>query len=716
MQTAPVADPDTTWPVAALHSPPADTPTTQTGLTYTSLTQQPTWQQATLVPTDVMPLPAQTSACAKLIRNYLTDQRHSGNLEPTKPVLIIQLEAGPGCFSSLLQRALTQHNAPPPAYRYLITNRSQPRKARIPETIQHIETHPQEIAQALAGNQNPVIVIAQHTRVKLGQELVYLHYGDLYQSTVAIGPDQPTPVTELPASYRWQATDTPEAQRLYYRWQKQANLTDWLTGQPEILHPSLTAIMTDYLHRLEAQPLHLPIQLLNLLAIIRAHSTAMLSIISDYGATNLNRLSRTRPPHTPDEIRAAPLNLHSIACWGREEGGWTHVTANRSGSLQQVIIQWPEPSDQNKARRQNTIAATKSAEQQRYRQQTQTKTTENEKISALHLSQADPHRLADYLPELLKEGVHYRNRQAWWDIAECAWHHYIPSGLPGIVRRFPFQLGLFAIDINHWALARDCLHTCEKTYGGSVAIWHNQALIAHSTGDMAQAQNLITHAEQAEPEDMQIQQLAAEICEYADYCQQQTWYKPAHARQGDHTLQPLAPQHAAEFYRNYQHPHLPSLLRSHPVTSIRETEHLIRDWQAEGCKQSHAIMHHNLGYLGCVALEPYSNSPHLAHFSIWIGEDHQNQGHGQQAAHLCLRQAAANSTLDYLITSIWAHNHRSRHLIHKLGFQPIGYETGNGKTRETYYACPLPQQPLTNEQKQHLSAVIARHHMAQHTT
>ncbi|MEM6406397.1 MAG: hypothetical protein AAF669_07405, partial [Pseudomonadota bacterium] len=78
MQTAPAADPDATWPVAALHSPPADTPTTQTGLTYTSLTQQPMWQRATMVPTDILPLPAQTSACAKLIRNYLTDQRHSG--------------------------------------------------------------------------------------------------------------------------------------------------------------------------------------------------------------------------------------------------------------------------------------------------------------------------------------------------------------------------------------------------------------------------------------------------------------------------------------------------------------------------------------------------------------------------------------------------------------------------------------------------------------
>ena len=219
------------------------------------------------------------------------------------------------------------------------------------------------------------------------------------------------------------------------------------------------------------------------------------------------------------------------------------------------------------------------------------------------------------------------NRVRWCQLLSETWQHYVPSGLPGKPQQIIFKLGLLAIDLSHWALAKACFQACWHWYGEHIAVLHNFALATHATGDSESALAMIEQARHTNPDDTQLQALQQEIQKYQTYCQTQTWYTPQIATQGKLRLQPLAEHHAGEFYWQYRNSSIASLIRSYSLESLEAVQDIIQHWQQQATKQSYAIIHQQFGYIGCVALEQEdTDTQQKATFSIWIGEDYQNNG------------------------------------------------------------------------------------------
>ncbi|NQZ09023.1 MAG: SAM-dependent methyltransferase [Algicola sp.] len=773
-------DTQTQWQIAPLSSAPQDSPLegiNPDSLTFVPFSRSPLWQKQTdyfmsqgpaawqngQVPHYITNTPTLVNAWARLVVNYLLDGLHNGAIDPEQPIKLLELGAGSGRFAiqmlQQLEQLFKQYGLAELDFCYLVSDISDKNRqfiAEHPYMQSYLEsgrakvlgfdalyTANADTSKELGGT-NPLMVVANYLFDSLPQELVYLHYGELYQGEIALGnsaENQPDKNSE----------DTPfKDLSLYYRWQKQPELAHWLETQPPQLRDFLAQQLARDLSQLDSQPLLLPVGALRCLARLQQLAPQGLLLMSaDFGQKDQQAVRKMQMP----ELRAhgsfsLPVNFACSNHWLAAQDGQIRTVQQRSDGLLFNLAILPADESENRA-----YAMTQQACDQwlsdydpddffqikRSLHGAQEVLTEAQQQAYLRLSRYDPKVLALFLPLLLKHGVQIEARLDWCELLSKVWQNYVPIGERNEQGEFAFRLGLLAVDLSHWALAQACFVSCLHWYGDSTAIWHNLALVAHVTGDSQLADQSIELALKLTPDDEQARQLADDIKTAQRSCEQLFWFDNDAAkihREQQLILQPLAGHYAGEFYLQYRDPQIAQLARSYQLETPEQVKEAIEGWQQHDSRASYAVVHQVYGLVGCVGLDFHrdqsekpdkpgnpsklGNTTSSATFSFWIGVDYQNLGFGQLAAQLMVAQAkvlCAQQGLQYLLTSAWQHNDRSLHVLNKVGFVDLALTHGEGEAIEHYLYMPLATNvPAAQLQAQARDRVVKQLQQTRETT
>ncbi len=767
--------------VAGLFSPPQDIPLAGKAparLDFSAFSQSEIWRlqnayyqqqgpavwQQNQVPHYITSTPSLVKAYAHILVHFVMDGLQNGAIDPRQPIYLLELGAGSGRFAIQLLQQLEvitrQYGLAELELCYLLSDFSEkncafmaahpylqhdlaagrakvihynvlPKNAVLDAKVDATESEVAEvtdITSVLSGT-NPPIVLANYVLDSLPQELLYLHYGELYQGEVAIDTEhelddiqsqQDQQESEQQSQEQCQEKEQAETQ-LYYRWQKQPSIAHWLKSQPKALRAELSHQLDYYTSRLHSLPLMLPTGALACLHNLQQSlPQGMMLLSADFGQNQLSELgdtllSNTSVPSTWNRQHfSQPVNFHSVNLWlGRQQALVRSIKHRGKGLVFNLAITlgthtavsdkaWPltyqacenslldyNPDDFFVIKRSlhGAREVLSEAQQQAY----------------IRLSEYDPKVLALFLPNLLSQGVPVDNRLDWCALLSKVWQVYVPIGEQG---DFAFQLGLLAIDLSHWGLAKACFISCLHWYGESTAVLHNLALCAQATTEDELALKTSGYALELNPDDKQVQQLAQTINNGQAQAKLCPYYFCPPDSDADLALRPLAAHHGAEFYLQYRHLHTAAMVRGLALTSLTQVQSAITQWQqeAEQSQSMHyGVIHADLGLVGVTALEFNFVKPEqrlkTGHFSFWIGTDYQGKGFGRQAVEFSIEQARAITQphpLDALITSVWQHNCASIRILEKLGFVPLDVTKGQGAEQELFYALPFSNNDIAN--------------------
>ncbi len=703
------------------------------------------WQQNQL-PHYIANTPSLVKAYADILVHFVMDGLQNGAIDSELPIYVLELGAGSGRFAIQLLRQLEvimrQYGLAELQLCYLLSDFSEKncafmaahpylqqdladgrakvihynilaQNAEVDVPVDVTKTEVIDIASVLSCS-NPPIVIANYVLDSLPQELVYLHYGELYQGEVAIEtgplPDDIQSQQEGEQGSQEQSQEKAQAEtQLYYRWQKQPSVAHWLNSQPEALSADLSHQLNYYSTRLHSQPLMLPTGALACLyKLQQSLPQGMLLLSSDFGQNQLSELADLGLPGTWQRQHfSQPVNFHSINLWLDRQQALARSIKHRGKGLvfNLAITSGTRTAVSNKAWPLTHQACENSLLDynpddffviKRSLHGAREVLSEAQQQAYIRLSEYDPKVLALFLPNLLSQGVSVDNRLDWCALLSKVWQAYIPIGEQG---DFAFQLGLLAIDLSHWSLAKACFISCLHWYGESTAALHNLALCAQATAEDDLAMKTSAYALELTPKDKQVQQLAQTIKDSQAQGEMSRYFFCSTDSEAYLVLRPLAAHHGAEFYLQYRHQYTAAMLRGLALTSLSQVQSVITEWQQESKQvQSvhYGVIHAELGLVGVTALEFNFVKPEqrikTAYFSFWIGTDYQGMGFGTQAVALCIEQARAIAqpqVLNALITSVWHHNGASMRILEKLGFVPLDLTKGQGVEQELFYALPL---------------------------
>ncbi|KZN57754.1 GNAT family N-acetyltransferase [Pseudoalteromonas luteoviolacea] len=326
-----------------------------------------------------------------------------------------------------------------------------------------------------------------------------------------------------------------------------------------------------------------------------------------------------------------------------------------------------------------------------------------------HLVQSgyDPKVLAIFLPRLLKKGVSVLSRLSWCEMLDTVWQNHV---VDMEYETFTFELGLLAIDLSHWALAKSCMLMRMEISGPSTACLHNLALSAWATGELDIAKQSITLALDLNPEDTQVQGLKSDILAYRKRCAQLAWFDPSikdeQIDEGELKLLPLGQHQLGEFFLQYSRSDIAERLRSVRLNNFAQLESIWPIWLEEGDlnqKAHFALVHEDFGLIGGVVVDFDSQEQcedeqaadglfRAAHMSFWIGRDYQNQGFGTAGVQLAIsqtQQLAKPLQFSKIKTSAWLHNFASRRILTRTGFTENKRIKAGGSTQEVFYELSL---------------------------
>ncbi|MBQ4812899.1 GNAT family N-acetyltransferase [Pseudoalteromonas luteoviolacea] len=331
-----------------------------------------------------------------------------------------------------------------------------------------------------------------------------------------------------------------------------------------------------------------------------------------------------------------------------------------------------------------------------------------EQIQA-HLVQSgyDPKVLAKFLPRLLKKGVSVSSRVALCDMLDNVWQNHV---VDMEYETFAFELGLLAIDLSHWSLAKSCMLMRMDISGPSTACLHNLALSAWATGELDIAEQSITLASDLNPDDTQVRKLKSDIFAFRNRCARVAWFEPSIT---DERLEgvglkllPLGQHQLGEFFLQYRRPDIAERLRSVRLNTFAQLESIWPIWLEEGDlnqKAHFALVHEGFGLIGGVVVDfdnqeycadagDTSSALRAAQMSFWIGCDYQNRGFGRAGVKLAIshiQQLAKPLHLSHIKTSAWLHNYASRRILTRIGFTEYKRIKVGGSTEEVFYELSL---------------------------
>ena len=614
---------------------------------------------------------------------------------------------------------------------------------------------------------NPVALIAHHTLSSLPQQLVHCHYNQLYFAEVAsLKPTDesaqmdlaqgtlPSPHSNLPISWQERVrqeklkdkVSEKEAQQdfaqaqipLAYRWHH-INPDEFVKSQ--LASNELHAPYLDYLnYQLSqgiSQVLYLPVQASNLLnQLVNRCDKGLLCLITDDAVERhgLNDAQDTELlKHEPNSSPAMPLALapmiaslkntqvavqktdqiHSVFSWVSissrvltEEGGLNETDQEHFNLIAAPLL---EQTNRQQERIFNSL-------------QGATKVLDDKQILAyLSTHQYEPALCALFLPRLLETGVLVSLRQPWCEALSKVWIQHTPLGRGD---EFTFKLGLLAIDLGHWPLAKACFIACMEIDEPNTPCLHNLALAKFATGQIKMALSCTQLALELSPEDEQAKALNDDIYAYQARCSALSWFddkdNQVQQKQADDTnpltLQPLGQHHLSEFYLQYRRTDIAQRLRGVTFDSLAElTDHIWPNWLQEGAtkegdsqedskleKAHFALVHPELGFVGAVVFdfneddasqnETDEPSAQSAHLSFWIGCDYQKQGFGKAGVMLAIEHIkglANRLKLKQIQTTAWAHNTASRRILAQMRFVESSVIKGDGVEQEICYKLDI---------------------------
>ncbi|TDO96684.1 GNAT family N-acetyltransferase [Marinomonas balearica] len=638
---------------------------------------------------------------------------------------------------------------------------------------------------------NPVALIAHHVLSSLPQQLVHCHYNQLYFAEVAsLKPTEESaqlglaqgsltsPHTNLPISWQERVLEQKlkekgrekpkeemqESERgsavaqaqipLAYRWHH-INPDEFVESQ--LASNALHAPYLDYLnYQLSqgiSQVLYLPVQASNLLNQLADRCDKGLlcliteEVVEQHGVNDAQDTELLK--HEPNANLAMPLALAPIIAALKN----TQVAVQKTDQINSVSS-WVSISNRalteegglNETDQQhfNLIAAPLLEQTNRQQEriinslQGATKVLDDRQILAyLSTHQYEPALCALFLPRLLETGVLVNLRLPWCEALSKVWMQHTPLGRGD---EFTFKLGILAIDLGHWPLAKACFIALMKIDGPNTPCLHNLALAEFATGQIKMALTCTQLALELSSEDEQAKTLNDDICAYQARCSSLTCFdnrgfdnrdfdnrgfdndQETHLNQANDTkrltLQPLGEHHLSEFYLQYRRTDIAQRLRGITFDSLAELrDHIWPNWQQEGgCKEEggkegdckkvnkqakahFALVHPELGFVGAVVFDFSQDDAsqnetddfpeQSAHLSFWIGCDYQQQGFATHAVKLAIEYLLQRGKT-YLITSAWVHNTPSRKVLERNGFIQTNETKGEGVEQEMFYRFALP--------------------------
>ncbi len=627
---------------------------------------------------------AMVNSYCHLLVNYLMDGLQNGSIDKSKTQYVLELNAGNGCFSILvlqgLLKLLNEYSLNDIDLCYVLSDANKQnceRMAAHPYLQAHLKegrarvvnfdatTHSPLSSVLGEGIDNPLMVIANGVFNTLQQELLYVHYGQVYAGEVALqGDGQSTealdksernqqilanlsPMQRIQLGINntqsgdglieGQESDLPSknvhAQNILYRWEKITNIDHWLMQQPKDLQAFLKLQINQYVKLIPHHPVFLPVAALNCLNALNNNCPkGMLLLAADSGPIDLPAIKHTG---LPTQIRnpdfTMPVNLHCINKWLKQGGALsTAVQQEINGTAFTVAVLDPQ---------KNSFGMTLQATQQYLLNQNPADSlqliesltgavnalSEEQILCYLRVSQFDPRVLQLFLPRLLKQGVKILARLKWCEVLSQVWRHHVPAigNTDGSDEgaEFAFNLGQLAIDLSHWQLAKQCFASELQINKSSASLWHNLALAAFATAENDMAEKCINNAvgmsekkpqpahEKSEVtiennQSFQSLELQQSINAYQAYCDAHKYFDGDGVGDVDSglTLQPLAQHHAAEFYLQYRDADIAAMVRGYDLNTPEEVAAAIAQWQKEPEQINYALIHPDLGLVGACML------------------------------------------------------------------------------------------------------------------
>ena len=675
---------------------------------------------------------------AELISYWLRSLVNSKAYDPNFPIYLLEAEATTGQFGLSVLKELknilheTTFADCNICYLFALSNRSDNEKLSEHPLYQYYEENRQAAivqwdtlsveplpevdnkGQIILYDANPVVFIANGVFSSLPQQCCYIHYSDLYLAQTTLIEESTSELVNaktqnfIPWTLRNKKNDANKnTESLAYQWQATniENITKDLKGN---LQHAISKVLKHLLTQCRSQPLWVPITALRLLYKLQQQcSKGILYLQSDKGmsalfpgCTHIKLPTKVKP----ENIRL-PINFELlIQCCNELYSKKTHSTTllqdRPAGKALHIAMLGENTYEQ--------YAIIKAAADKVFNKSTPERhnfiidslsrmaevLTETQMMSHLRQQDYDSKLLSIFLPRLLKQGVDVNQRTSWCRLMSEVWNRHIPViGNTEIV----FKLGLLAIDLSHWALAKQCFVMIIQLQGPNTPCLHNLALAAFATGDITLAKECISTAIEYTLQNEQIQQLLADINAYEQRCESLIWYTPIENQTNTSKpllrLVPLGKQHLGEYYLQYRDPNIAQRLRGLQLNSYEHLQQLWSQWQEEGDnneKAYYAMLHEDLGFIGSVLLEiegrvekfecrkSVKSNKREAILSFWIGTDYQGYGFGSEIVSQAVKQAQLlinQQLIDGLIASAWQYNSVSRSLLLQNGFYEA--ETNN---------------------------------------
>ncbi|MCF2858032.1 GNAT family N-acetyltransferase [Pseudoalteromonas sp. SMS1] len=568
---------------------------------------------------------------------------------------------------------------------------------------------------------NPMVFIAHGIFSQLPQAIYHVHYHQLYHAEFAtVGPadefgdgtvNADDTLSDIPLLWSLkkpreaQTADEPSIQQLAVRWQKvqRGDEVDKLSGP---LAPWLDSLLSTYLMQGASKTVAIPLAAAGVLSNIeKAFPQGVIHLVSDdfQSEHGLTLTQSAQPRNTTLAVDLKRLfmiyesdfQIQSIKLPNGNQSLTLALRHDKSATFNYVSYAFehacrtfpPDSQTRINCHLKNTVDTLQDAQIQAYIVQ----------------SQYDPQVLAIFLTRLIEEGVPVNSRSAWRNMLTKVWENHIVDCENEV---FAFQLGLFAIDLAHWTLAKTCMLMRMEINGPSSACLHNLALAAWATGDMEVAKQSINLALDLNSQDKQVQQLKADMSDYLKRCERLPWFdwhvQSQQSKAAPIKIMPLCEQQLGEFFIQYRRPDIAERLRGVRFRDFKQLKMTWPTWleeQLHAQKAHFAVIHAEFGFVGAVVIdfapcEPGNSNEqgHGAHLSFWIGCDFQKRGFGRLSVALAIshiKYYAKKLGVSNIHTSAWSHNIISRKILSDTGFKSIELKKGKEVTEEVFYRIKI---------------------------
>lgn len=617
---------------------------------------------------------AGTASCyAEAILSYWQAALAAGDVDPDEPLMVLELGAGCGRLTYLLQRALND------GLERLRARRAKHVRLRllyvasddVEGNLAFIAAHPYLLPEVQAGRldtalwdaeaggalrlrsqrrqlasaANPLVVIANHVFDGLNHDLFGVHYGRLLEGQVAATISDNGSDTDL--AFDWRPLDA----------------ADWLPLEEQQL-------LARYAAKIDHGAMLFPVGPLRCLAHIdELAACGYLLLSADKGVTSLQDLrngacqdiafhgSLSVPVNYP--LIADVQRARGIQVWHgchREDGLVYHLSLRGGPQYVAVFDEIRErldtlnPDDYFTLKKSvETLGGALAPEQL---------------LALLRLGRYDYRILALMIDPLIEHGTLSGTglRNQWRQALARSWRQYFPLGETD---GFHHHFGLLAARLSAFGLAADASRLGLWMHGDDPDTLTQLALCEAAVGRLDEACAAAEHAAVLDGT-LARQGLSARMKERRLARDLLLGGQPA-ATDDDLRLEPLQIEHAAALLEQYRDPQIGVMTRLPELNTLEQAVEWIVEQRHERGNVTCAVLHEHWGFVGAVNLRRHQDA---AYFYFWIGTDFQGLGQGRRAATLLLNSGAARD-LGAVFTSAYSDNRRSRTALASLEFAQL---------------------------------------------